>query len=103
MEELIYAYLINHCIGYKNRVKGNVLQKQFGIKDNKTFRRIIDNIRRNENYRYAVMSKSNYQGGYWIATTQEEIDAVAGDFKRRAKYIESTGEVISNKEYLGKQ
>lgn len=99
MEELIYAYLINHCIGHKNRVKGNVLQKQFGIKDNKTFRRIIDNIRRNENYRYAVMSKSNYRGGYWIATSQKEIDSVADDFKRRAKYIENTSEMISFKEY----
>lgn len=102
MEELIYAYLVNHCVGYKNRVKAKELQRIFGIKDNKSFRKIIDKIRRNSNYRYAVMSKSNFRGGYWIATSQEEINTVADDFKRRAKYIENTGEIISNKEYLGK-
>lgn len=102
MEELIYAYLIKHCVGYKNRIKAKELQKNFGIKDNKTFRKIIDKIRRNNNYRYAVMSKSNFRGGYWIATSQEEINAVTDDFKRRAKYIENTGEIISNKEPFGK-
>ena len=102
MEELIYAYLIKHCVGYKNRVKAKDLQKVFGIKDNKTFRQLIDHIRRNDNYRYAVMSKSNFRGGYWIATSQEEINAVTDDFKRRAKYIENTGEIISYKEPFGK-
>lgn len=100
MEELIYNYLINHSVGYKNRIKAKHLQKMFGIKDNKSFRKIIDKIRRNDNYKYAVMSKSSFRGGYWIATSEEEIQAVADDFKRRAKYIENTGEIIKDKKPL---
>lgn len=102
MEDLIYGYLVKNCVGFENRVKAKKLQQLFKINDNKTFRDIIKRIRKNENYRYAVMSKSNFSGGYWIPTSQEEIDIVSEDFKRRGKFIESTGIAISNKEYYNK-
>ncbi len=99
MEDLIYGYLVKNCVGYDNRVKAKRLQQLFKIDDNKAFRDVIKRIRKDENYRYAVMSKSSFKGGYWIPTSREEIEIVSEDFKRRGKFIEDTGETIKNKEY----
>ena len=48
MKELIYDYLVNNCIGYDKRIKGWQLMKIFNIKDHKTLRSYIQELRQDE-------------------------------------------------------
>ena len=44
----IHDYLKKNAVGYSKRVKSSILMKRFNIKDNKTLRQHIQNIRNDE-------------------------------------------------------
>lgn len=84
MEEMIYAYLINNCVGYDNRVKARVLMSKFGINDNKTFRSYIQSIREDYQYPRVIGSQAGSDGGYWIIANKKEFDETVHHLYARA-------------------
>ena len=56
----IYNYLKKNAVGYEKRVKSSEIMEKFNIRDNKTFRAYIENIRDSEvlqNRRYLRSSR----------------------------------------------
>lgn len=84
MEEMIYAYLVNNCVGYDNRVKARVLMNKFGINDNKTFRSYIQSIREDYQYPRVIGSQAGSDGGYWIIANKQEFDETVHHLYARA-------------------
>ena len=69
----IYDYLKKNATGYEKRVKSRVLMKEFDIKDNKTLRFYIEEIRNSDILQKIVCSEAGKKGGYWIATNDDGI------------------------------
>ena len=84
MEEMIYAYLVNNCVGYDNRVKARVLMNKFGINDNKTFRSYIQSIREDYQYPRVIGSQAGSDGGYWMIANKQEFDETVHHLYARA-------------------
>lgn len=84
MEEKVYQYLIEHHIGKENLIKNQDLRKLFNIKSDKSMRKIIQNIRENQNYYLLVGSISGKTGGFYICQTEEEINETIDNIKHRA-------------------
>ncbi len=97
MENLIYDYLVEKCVGYDNRVKANVLMAKFGITDNKTFRKKIQNIRDDEHYPRLIGSEAGKNGGYWIIANLVEYYRTAHHLCARSMEMEHTFEKLEEK------
>lgn len=97
MKELIYDYLLNNCVGYDNRIKGWQLMKLFNIKDHKTLRGYIQELRNDE----VISSEAGSKGGYYIPKNDEEFERgnksqfLRGQemlntyYKQKRKYLQS--------------
>ena len=83
MKKLLIEYLKNNCIGYDNRQKSNQLMKVVGIKDNKEFRSLIEDIRQSKETIF-ICSEAGKQGGYWLPTTKEEVETTIDHLESRA-------------------
>lgn len=97
MEKLIYDYLVLNCIGYDNRIKARTLMKKFNIKDNKTFRSYIQNIRQDEDCERIVGSEAGNNGGYWIINSKEEFDNTVYHLYARAVEMQKTCKILRKK------
>ena len=97
MEEQIYDYLINNCVGYNNRIKAYKLMRMFNIKDHKTFRAKIQNIRKNKSFKKLVGSEAGKNGGYWIIANKEEYDKTIFHHRERASEMTHTCEILMEK------
>lgn len=94
----IYEYLIAHCLGYENRIKGYQLMQLFNINDHKTLRSYIEEIRQNDEYQYFIGSESGKNGGYFISITNEEKQVSMKHLYLRAMEILKTYGILKRKE-----
>ena len=97
MEEMIYAYLVNNCVGYDNRVKARVLMNKFGINDNKTFRSYIQSIREDYQYPRLIGSEAGKYGGYWIINSKQEFDETVHHLYARAIEMQKNCKIMKKK------
>lgn len=86
----LYYYMTKHAVGRTKMVKSSVLMEKFNINDNKTFRSMIEAIRLSDKYDKIICSEAGSKGGYWIATSQEEItDTLEHLYKRSMQMLKT--------------
>lgn len=100
---MIYKYLKKHAKGYDNRIKGYQLMKEFDIQDHKTLRSYIEEIRDSEVLQKIVCSEAGKNGGYWIATKQEEVNQTLEHLYKRSIKMLKTYSVLKKKAKLNNQ
>jgi len=93
----LYYYMVKNAVGRKKMVKSVVLMEKFNINDNKTFRSYIEEIRLSDKYDKIVCSEAGVKGGYWIATSQEEITDTLSHLYKRSMQMLKTYSKIKNK------
>jgi hypothetical protein len=94
LDNKIYEYLRKNAVGYEKRVKSNVLMQQFNITDNKTLRSHIESIRDNMDYELIVCSEAGSNGGYYVATTKDEVyDTLAHLYNRAMKMLKTYSKI----------
>lgn len=94
LDDKIYEYLRKNAVGYEKRVKSSVLMQEFNITDNKTLRRHIENIRDNMDYEIIICSEAGSKGGYWSATTNDEVyDTLAHLYNRAMKMLKTYSKI----------
>lgn len=99
----IYNYLKKNAVGYEKRVKSNVLMKEFNINDNKTLRSYIEDIRNSDILQKIVCSESGKNGGYWIASNDEEVYQTLEHLYNRSMQMLKTYSMIQKKYRLDRQ
>ena len=99
----IYNYLKKNAVGYENRVKSNVIMKKFNIRDNKTFRAYIENTRDSEALQKIVCSEAGSNGGYWIATNNDEVVETLQHLYKRSMKMLKTYSILKRKSKLNNQ
>ena len=97
MKELIYDYLLNNCVGCDNRIKGWQLMKLFNIKDHKTLRGYIQELRNDEDIEELIGSVAGKGGGFFIIRNYTEYRDTIDHLYLRAMEMLKTREVIMNK------
>lgn len=103
LDDRIYHFLQKNAVGQEKRVKSGVLMKKFNIADNKTLRSHIENIRDNMNYELIICSEAGKDGGYWIATNNEEVFMTLEHFYKRSMKMLKTYSRIRKKARLNRQ
>lgn len=99
----IYDYIKNNAVGYEKRVKSGMLMKEFNIKDNKTLRNYIEDIRNSDVLQKIICSEAGSNGGYWIATSEEEVYITLQHLYKRSMKMLKTYSIIKNKSRLNNQ
>lgn len=99
----IYDYMKKNCVGYENRVKSNILMQIFNINDNRTLRKYIEDIRNSEILQKIVCSEAGQGGGYWLATSDEEVYITLEHLYKRSMQMLKTYSCIKKKYNLNKQ
>ena len=99
----IYDYLKGNAVGYENRIKSNKLMEEFGIATNDTLRSYIQEIRQSCILQKIVCSQAGNNGGYWIATSEEEVEETLKHLYNRAMEMLKTYSKIKNKARLDGQ
>lgn len=103
LNDKIYDYLRKNAIGRLKRVKSSVLMQKFNITDNKTLRSHIESIRDDMEYELIVCSEAGQQGGYWIATSDEEVTETLKHLYKRSMKMLYTYSKLRKKSRLNKQ
>lgn len=86
----LYYYMTKNAVGRTKMVKSSVLMEKFNVNDNKTFRSMIEAIRLSDKYDKIICSEAGSKGGYWIATSQEEItDTLEHLYKRSMQMLKT--------------
>lgn len=83
----IYKYLLKYHKGKENKVKAKDLMKIFNILDHKTFRKLIQNINRDKQFKKLIGAISSRDGGYYICETKEETLDAINNRKHRANQM----------------
>ena len=99
----IYNYLKENAVGYEDRVKADVLMKEFNINDNKTLRSYIQEIRESEVLTKIICSEAGKDGGYWIATDYKEVRKTLDHLYKRSMEMLKGYSVLKKKAHLNKQ
>lgn len=99
----IYDYLKKNAIGHEKRVKSGVLMQEFNIKDNKTLRDYIESIRNSDTLQKIVCSEAGKNGGYYLATTDEEVYQTLEHLYKRSMQMLKTYSKIKRKYKLDRQ
>ena len=99
----IYGYLKENAVGYENRIKSNKLMEEFGIATNDTLRSYIQEIRQSCILQKIVCSQAGNNGGYWIATSEEEVEETLRHLYNRAMEMLKTYSKIKMKARLDGQ
>lgn len=99
----IYKYFKSECVGYEKRVKGYELMKQFNIKDHKTLRSCIEEIRQSDELQKFVCSEAGQNGGYWLATNDNEVEITLEHLYKRSMEMLRTYSILKNKARLNNQ
>lgn len=98
MKDLVYDYLVNNCVGLENRVKGWELMRRFNIKDHKTLRGYIQELRQDEELDKMVGSVAGKNGGFFIINTYEEYKDTTEHLYLRAMEMLKTYSIMKNKQ-----
>ena len=77
--------------------------KEFDIKDNKTLRSYIEDIRNSSTLQKIVCSEAGQHGGYWIATNDEEVYQTLAHLYKRSMQMLKTYSTIKKKYKLDRQ
>lgn len=99
----IYDFLKKEAVGYENRVKASVLMQEFDIKDNKILRAYIEEIRDSDILDKIICSEAGSSGGYWVATSQDEVYQTLQHLYKRSMKMLKTYSKIKNKSRLNNQ
>lgn len=99
----IYDFLKKEAVGYENRVKASVLMQEFDIRDNKTLRAYIEEIRDSDILDKIICSEAGSSGGYWVATSQDEVYQTLQHLYKRSMKMLKTYSKIKNKSRLNNQ
>ena len=99
----IYGYLKKNCVGYKKRVKSDVLMREFEITDNKTLRSYIQEIRESQTLTKIICSEAGMNGGYWIATSQKDVNQTLDHLYKRSMEMLKSYAILKRKAKLNKQ
>ena len=99
----IYNYLKENAVGYDERVKADVLMKEFNINDNKTLRSYIQEIRESEILTKIICSEAGKDGGYWIATDYKEVKQTLNHLYKRSMEMLKSYSILKRKAKLDKQ
>lgn len=99
----LYGYLKENAVGYENRIKSNKLMEEFGIATNDTLRSYIQEIRQSCILQKIVCSQAGNNGGYWIATSEEEVEETLRHLYNRAMEMLKTYSKIKTKARLDGQ
>ena len=99
----IYKYLKSECVGYESKVKGYELMKEFNIKDHKTLRSYIEEIRQSDELQKFVCSEAGQNGGYWLATNENEVAITLEHLYKRSMEMLRTYSILKNKARLNNQ
>ena len=102
IEDAVYTYLTKNHRGKNNLIKNKELRKLFGIKDDKTMREIIQNIREDETYTEIIGSISGNSGGYYTCTDELEVQKTINNIKHRAKEMLKMCKILENKMEVSK-
>lgn len=87
MEKEVYEYLCQNHLGKDNLIKNQDLRAKFGIKSDKSMRKVIQNIRESKDYPKMVGSLSGNAGGFFICVTDEEKQETINNIKHRANQM----------------
>ena len=99
----IYNYLKENAVGYEDRIKADVLMKEFKINDNKTLRGYIQEIRESEVLTKIICSEAGKDGGYWIATDYKEVKKTLDHLYKRSMEMLKSYSMLKKKAKLDKQ
>lgn len=99
----IYKYLKANAVGYENRVKSSELMREFNINTNETLRTYIQEIRLSDTMQKIICSEPTSDGGYWIATNDEEVYQTLQHLYNRAMKMLKTYSTIKRKYRLNNQ
>ena len=100
MESEIYTYLIEHNIGKDNMIKNKDLRRIFNVGNDRSLRKIIQNIREDEDYYLVIGSKSGSNGGFYVCVTDEEVEDTIDNIRKRAGQMYRTCHVLEWKRDL---
>ncbi len=87
IENMVYIYLCHNHKGKESMIKNRDLRKLFGIRSDKSMRKIIQNIRENKSYKEIIGSKSGVKGGFYMCITNEEKEETINNIKHRANQM----------------
>lgn len=96
-EQMVYMYLCQNHRGKDSLIKNKELRKLFNINSDKTMRKVIQNIRENENYKEMIGSVSGKSGGFYMCLTDTEKRETINNIKHRAKEMLKMCEILENK------
>lgn len=96
-EQMVYMYLCQNHRGKDSLIKNKELRKLFNINSDKTMRKVIQNIRENENYKEMIGSVSGQSGGFYMCLTDTEKRETINNIKHRAKEMLKMCEILENK------
>lgn len=96
MKDILTNYLINNCRGYENRQKAFELMPIVGIKDHKSFRNLIEEIRQDENEIF-ICSEAGKDGGYYVPTEYEEVENTIDHLVKRGQEMFKTASILRKK------
>lgn len=96
MKNILIEYLKNNCVGYDNRQKAYQIMKVVNVKDHKTFRNMIEDIRQSKETIF-ICSEAGQNGGYWLPTTEEEITTTINHLEARAYEMFRTAKILRKK------
>ena len=84
LEEQIYEYLLSYHLGRDNLIKNKDLRARFNVSSDKSLRKIIQNIREDNQFSKIIGSVSGKSGGFYICKTDEEVEETINNIKHRA-------------------
>lgn len=96
-EQMVYMYLCQNHRGKDSLIKNKELRKLFNINSDKTMRKVIQNIRENENYKEMIGSVSGKSGGFYMCLTDTEKKETINNIKHRAKEMLKMCEILEKK------
>jgi hypothetical protein len=96
-EQMVYMYLCQNHRGKDSLIKNKELRKLFNINSDKTMRKVIQNIRENENYKEMIGSVSGQSGGFFTCITDTEKRETINNIKHRAKEMLRMCEILESK------
>ena len=96
MKDILVKYLQDNCIGYDKRQKAYQLMQVVNLKDHKTFRNLIEEIRQS-NSKVFICSEAGKDGGYWLPTTKEEVETTIDHLEARAWEMIKTAKILREK------
>ena len=99
----IYDYLKGNCVGYENRIKSYRIMEAFGIANNEEFRSCIQEIRDSDVLQKIVCSEAGSNGGYWIATNDDEVYMTLQHLYKRSIKMLHTYSKMKRKHSLNNQ